>query len=154
MFEVIRNSLDRQYRGLMLLDELLDEEFSMLMEHRSAEILTIELSIHELIRQLADEKLFVQKQLGGGKVLDFAAMLMDDAKEDIQTLWQAIDNYEQKCSRQASHNAELSLALLDQSKSLLSFLHKQVQPKSTNVYGKKGVYQQNKAQAALLSGRL
>ena len=154
MFEIIRNNLDRQCLGLELLASLLDEEFSLLMEHNTAEIMSIELSIHELIRQLATEKREVRTLLGGGLVRDYAAMLMDDDKAELLALWQAIDTSEQACARKASQNAELSLALLDQSKSMLNYLHKQVQPQTPTTYAKNGAYRQQRPQASLISGRL
>lgn len=154
MFEIIRNNLDRQSRGLELLASLLDEEFSLLMEQKTADIMALELSIHELIRQLATEKQQVRTFLGGGKVHDYAAMLMEDQQAELLSLWNFIDAGEQHCARRASQNAELSLALLDQSKSMLNFLHKQVQPQSSTTYAKTGMYRQHHPQASLISGRL
>lgn len=157
MYQIIVGSLDRQAKGLNLLLQLLNEEFSLLMERKTEEIMTLEFSIHSLLRQLASEKLTVQKSLGGGKLLDYAELLTDsNQSKNIYTLWQNIDTLEQNCSRQASLNAELSLALLDQSKSLLSFLHKNVQPKeSTTTYSRSGMYNKKvHPDAALLSGRM
>lgn len=154
MFDIIRNNLDRQSKGLVLLASLLDEEFSLLMVHKTADIMTLELSIHELIRQLAVEKNGVRKLLGGGKVKDYAAMLDGDLQAELLALWEVIDATEQDCSRKASQNAELSLALLDQSKQMLTYLHKRVQPQSPSTYAKTGAYLQHRPQAALISGRL
>lgn len=157
MYQIITGSLDRQAKGLELLNQLLDEEFSLLMERKTEEIMTLEFSIHSLLRQLAGEKLFVQQRLSGGKLLDYAELLPDpEQHKTIQNLWQNIDTLEQNCSRQASLNAELSLALLDQSKSLLSHLHKNVQPaQPLTTYGRSGVYTKHMhPEATLLSGRM
>lgn len=155
MYEIIRGNLDRQARGLTLLRQLLDEEFSLLMDRNTNEIMSLEFSIHELVRQLAAEKLGIQRALGGGKVLDYADMQAEEARRDeLRDLWQRIDASEQHCSRQASLNAELSLALLDQSKEMLTYLHKRVQPQTASTYGRSGGYLQKRPDAALISGRL
>ncbi len=158
MYEIIIGSLSRQAKGLALLQELLNEEFSLLMERKTEEIMNLEFSIHALLRQLASEKLTVQQSLSGGKLLDYAELLTEpEQKTTINTLWKEIDGLEQNCSRQASLNAELSLALLDQSKSFLTFLHQKVQPANApnSTYGRSGAYnKQAQTSGALLSGRM
>jgi hypothetical protein len=69
-------------------------------------------------------------------------------------LLRTIDDGEQRCARMASHNAELSLALLDQSQALLTQLHDAVTPKHRNVYSAKGRFAEPRIGAALISGRL
>lgn len=155
MYEIIRGNLDRQAKGLTLLGQLLDEEFSLLMDRRTDDIMSLEFSIHELVRQLANEKLDIRKALGGGKVLDYAAMQTDESRRvELRDLWERIDASEQRCSRQASLNAELSLALLDQSKNVLTYLHKRIQPQTASTYGRSGDFLHKRPDAALISGRL
>lgn len=155
MYEIIRGNLDRQARALTLLSQLLDEEFSLLMARKTDEIMSLEFSIHELVRQLAAEKLSVQRALGGGKILDYAQMQTEEERcAELNELWQRIDASEQYCSRQASINAELSLALLDQSKAMLTYLHKRIQPQTASTYGRSGGYLQKRPDAALITGRL
>ncbi len=155
MYDIIRGNLDRQAKGLALLAELLDEEFSLLMERRTDDVMSLEFSIHELVRQLANEKLGVRRALGGGKVLDYAEMQTDDGQRDeLRRLWQEVDRFEQRCSRQASLNAELSLALLDQSKSVLTYLHTRIQPQTASTYSRSGEFLHKRPDAALISGRL
>ena len=155
MYDTIRGNLDRQAKGLNLLGQLLDEEFSLLMDRRTDEIMSLEFSIHELVRQLADEQLHIRQALGGGRVLDYAAMQTDEGRRaELRELWQQIDDCEQHCSRQASLNAELSLALLDQSKNVLTYLHKRIQPQTASTYGRSGDFLHKRPDAALISGRL
>lgn len=154
MYSIICGNLDRQFKGLAVLRQLLDEEFSLLMERQTDQVMSLEFSIHELVRQLAAEKLAMQRTLGGGKVHDYAAMLEEDARNEIHRLWHLVDTEEQHCSRQASMNAELSLALLDQSKSMLTYLHKRIQPQTPSTYNRGGSYLSNRPEAAILSGRL
>ncbi len=154
MYQLIRNNLDRQNKGLHLLRGLLDEEFSLLMARNTTEIMTLELSVHELVRQLAAEKHQIKRFLGGGMVRDYAAMLDEERRDEINRLWNEVDAGEQRCSRQASHNAELSLALLDQSKDMLTYLHERIQPQTSSTYVRKGVFFRRRPEAALISGRL
>lgn len=156
MYSVIRDSLDRQDKGLGLLSELLDEEFALLCDRNTQDIMVLELSIHELLRQLAVEKAMVKRHVGDGRVTDYADMLADeDEQAELRTLFVAVDQKEQICSRRASLNADLSIALLDQSKSLLSFLHKSVQPERPASYDRTGAYnRQPRPEAAIISGRL
>lgn len=156
MYTVIHGSLNRQDKGLRLLSELLDEEFGLLTERKTADIMTLEMSIHELLRQLATEKALVRRHLGDCRAGDYAAMLADEEQQDaIKVLLVSVDGLEQRCSRRAAQNAELSLALLDQSKSLLTFLHKSIQPVATPSYGRTGAYsRQPRPEASIISGRL
>ncbi|MEG1610057.1 MAG: flagellar protein FlgN [Bilophila sp.] len=154
MYDIIRGNLDRQAKGIELLRQLLDEEFSLLMDRKTSEVMSLEFSIHELVRQLAGEKIGVQTALGGGKVRDYADMLEEDKRATLHALWSAIDKCEQHCSRQASLNAELSLALLDQSKSMLTYLHKRIQPQTPSTYTRAGGYLNKRPEAALISGRM
>lgn len=63
MYDTIRGNLDRQAKGLNLLGQLLDEEFSLLMDRRTDEIMSLEFSIHELVRQLFVGKLADRKSV-------------------------------------------------------------------------------------------
>lgn len=156
MYSIIRDSLDRQEKGLGLLSSLLDEEFDLLRERKTQDIMVLELSIHELLRQLAAEKNMVKRHVGGGRVRDYAEMLADeDQQAELRALMEFVDRKEQICSRRASQNADLSLALLDQSKALLNFLHTSVQPQRPTSYGRTGAYnRQPRPDAAIISGRL
>ena len=151
---LILGNLDRQAKALTLLGTLLDEEFSLLLQHDTEAVMALEFSIHELLRQLAVEKESVIHRLGGGKVLDYAAMLPDEQGEILRSLWSNIDRDEQSCAKQAARNTELSLALMDQSKKMLDYLHKRVLPPQHDTYGRKGRYTQSRPEAALISGRL
>lgn len=153
MFTLIRGTLIRQEKALELMYSLLEEEFSLLMERDSDAIMTLEFSIHELLRQLAAEKEYVIRSLGGGKLHDYAQMLPDDSQKNILELWHRIDKQEQLCARQAAQNTRLSLGLLDQSKELLDFLHERIIPPQRTAYSNKGKYTQNRPQPAMFVGR-
>jgi len=154
MYDIIYRNLDRQTRGLALLYDLMREEYQLLLNREAEEIMTLELSIHELLRQLAVEKQEVRTLLGGGKLMDYAAMLEEAEGDAIREMHQVADSYEQACARQATMNTEISLALLDLSKETMEFLYSQLAPPAQNTYGRKGGYVQSRPEASLISGRL
>jgi hypothetical protein len=93
--------------------------------------------------------------LNGQKARDYAETLAGDARDAVPTLLGTLDELEQRCARQASQNADLSLSLLDQSRTLLTTLHAQIAPKTGSTYGKHGAMSNiRRPEAALLVGRL
>ena len=154
MYHLISGNLNRQVLALNLLGELLDEEFACLTERQVEKIMSLEFSIHELLRQLAVEKEQTILRLGGGKVLDYAQMLDAEQGDPIRSMYQKIDDGEQNCSRKASRNTQLSLGPLDQSKEMLDYLHSRMLPPKQDAYSKKGRYVQSAPQASIISGKL
>lgn len=154
MYELIYKNLDRQTKGLQLLLDLMNEEYGLLLERKTDDIMVLELSIHELLRQLAAEKTSIIRMLGGGKLVDYAAMLPEEQGNAILLLRKQADDLEQKCGYQGHLNVEMSLALLDQSKTTMNFLHKKLVPQQTTSYGRAGAYTQSRPEAQLISGRL
>ncbi|MDR0826919.1 MAG: flagellar protein FlgN [Desulfovibrio sp.] len=154
MYELIRQNLHRQFKGLELLCSLLDEEFSLLCAHDTDSVSALEFSIHELLRQIVAERVDLKKQIQGATVLEYAGMLPDEDGQEIMRLHHLIDALEQSGSRQAARNSELSLALLDQSQSLLLFLHKQIAPRQEECYGARGKLKESRPAATLYSGRM
>lgn len=155
MRQIIHESLSRQDKALSLLCELLEEEYGILLGRDTNGVVSLEFSIQELIRQIAVEKSLVIRQLGGERVMEYAKNLPDEERLEFERLFQSVDNSEQAVSRQASRNAQLSLALLDQSTRNLQALTSQVTPPLTGVYGRSGdMLHARHPQAALISGRL
>ena len=154
MFDIIYGNLDRQTRGLALLHSLLLEEYELLCDRKAEDVMALELSIHELMRQLAVEKQEVRTLLGGGKLLDYAAMLDEERGDALREVWRLADEYEQICARQATQNCQISLALLDVSSEMLDYLHSRILPPQQSAYGRAGVYTQTRPDAVLISGRL
>ncbi len=154
MFTQLHGNLVRQWKGLELLESLLEEEFGLLRARDTEAVSSLEFSIHELLRQLAVERMEVKNAMQGTKLAEYADLLPEEEGGEVRRLIAAIDNAEQRCARMASHNAELSLALLDQSHALLTHLHDAVVPKQQNVYSAKGQFKEPRLGASLLSGRL
>lgn len=154
MYDIIRNNLHRQFKGLELLSSLLEEEFTHLCGRDTDAVTTLEFSIHELLRQIASERLALRGSIQGATLLEYAGMIEEARGKDLRDLYHIIDALEQSCSRQATRNTELSLALLDQSQSLLAFLHSQIAPRQNGCYGARGQMKEARARAAIYSGRL
>ena len=150
----IHGNLVRQWKGFELLCSLLEEEFDLLRAGDTDAVSGLEFSIHELLRQLADERGAIKEAMQGTRLAEYADMLSLEQGEAIRALLQAIDKAEQRSARQASLNTELSLALLDQNHELMNFLHDQIMPRPQLVYGAKGTYREPRPQAALVNGRL
>lgn len=152
-FEQIRGNLVRQRKALELLLSLLEEEFALLREHKTDDVVALEFSIHELLRQIAVERTAMKDIMQETKVAEYASLLDPVEGDEIRELLQAIDDAEQSSARQASHNTRLSLALLDQSQELLDYLHEQVKPQTQMTYGARGAYRTHRPVAALFVGR-
>ena len=153
-YDHIYGNLVRQQKATELLCTLLEEEFTLLRENKTEEVVALEFSIHELLRQIAAERVEIKSIMQDTKLMEYADMLEPEQGDAIRRLYKAVDDAEQASARQASHNTRLSLALLDQSQELLDFLQEQVKPKKEFVYGAKGIYRSHRPDAALYSGRL
>ena len=155
MYQRIYESLSRQERALALLRDLLQEEYEILLGRDTNTVVALEFSIQELIRQLAVEKALVIRSLAGQRVLEYAETLAEEERDAIKLLFTLIDDGEQAVAKQASRNAQLSLALLDQSTHTLKALTSQVVPPRSGVYSRNGgIRHEMHPQAALISGRL
>ena len=150
----IHDNLVRQWKGFELLYSLMEEEFSLLCKGDTDAISSLEFSVHELLRQLGVERNEIKTAMQGTRLGEYSEMLSQEEGGAIRALLVSIDAAEQKAARQASHNAELSLALLDQNHALMTYLHDQVVPKPQLTYGAKGLFRESRPQAALISGRL
>lgn len=155
MYQRIQESLSRQDKALALLRDLLEEEYRILLSRDTDGVVAQEFSIQELIRQLAVEKAVVIRALDGVRVTEYARSLAEEQGEALLELFRAVDSYEQEVSRQASRNAQLSLALLDQSSRTLQALTSKAIPPRTETYGRRGgMRPEAHPQAAIISGRL
>ena len=154
MYAQIQGNLTRQFKGLELLQSLLEEEFGLLCKRDTDAVTALEFSIHELLRQIAVERMELKDRMQGISLLEYAGLLPDDEGQEIRRLFHIIDSLEQHCSRQATHNTEISLALLDQSHALMSFFHEQISHHTEHLYSSAGRIRQGRPAAAIYSGRL
>jgi hypothetical protein len=90
----------------------------------------------------------------GTALTEYADILPEEEGQEARRLYHLIDALEQRCSRQATYNTGLSLALLDQSQSLLLFLYNQITPRQNQCYGAGGVLREDRPEAVIYSGRM
>ncbi|MFW6415542.1 MAG: flagellar export chaperone FlgN [Thermodesulfobacteriota bacterium] len=156
----ISNSLLRQHQGLLLLYELLCEEHSQMVEKDdSGELATHELSIQELLRQLLKEREevhFCISTLGApeNQVSDILHLFPEKEQERVSRTLEELNKLEAKCNKQAEINADIAMALVEQSNSLLQFFNKQLWPEQGDVYCKDAKWQHFNSNATILQGRL
>ena len=178
MHRALIERLLRQWKALMVLEHLQQEEFALLASRQPQAVAGIEFSIHELMRQIVDERHEVRRLLQGRRIKALLAELpaglgartllsdfdhiqgLPAFDEDVtvvdvyQTLMKLADDAEQLCAKQAEKNSSLALGLYDQSKSLLEFVHGEIQPDNKEVYSRKGSMCKGRGDAALVQGRL
>lgn len=155
----ITQSLDRQHKGLRRLLALLREEYEGLTGQERAEAADKQLAIQELIRQLAQERqeltaLLPQDAPAGKRMEAFLLRLPRPKQESLRTLLADIERQEGICARQAKANADLSMALVEQSRRLIEYMQEEVTPAGSGVYGKNGLRDASKPDGALVYGRL
>jgi hypothetical protein len=159
MIRLIEENLVRQNKAMLLMFFLLEEEFSRLTQLKPQSVSQVELSIQELMRQVAAERLSLRRMVArvepsAQRVRDILPGLDREEAEAIKDLLARLDETEQKCGVQAAKNQQLAMALFDQSKGLLDFMHNQIKPKSTMTYGRTARFAKGINDARLLSGRL
>jgi hypothetical protein len=159
MFRLIEENLVRQNKALILLSVLLEEEFARLMQSKPQSVSQIELSIQELMRQIAMERVCLRKHVGkqaegAQRIRDLFLIMEDEQRATFEQLLQMLDDTEQKCAVQAAKNNQMTMALFEQSKKLLDYMHNQIKPKNTTAYAQSGRFAKATSSARLLSGRL
>lgn len=159
MLRLIEENMVRQNKALMLMFILLEEEFTRLTNLKPQSVSQIELSIQELMRQIAAERMslrnLVQRVEPSAQRVHELYPSMDPEKvATFKELLSLMDDTEQKCAVQASKNGEMAHALFEQSKGLLDFMHNQIKPKNTSAYARSGRFAQAPSNARLLTGRL
>lgn len=159
MLKLIKENLYRQSKAVALLFTLLEEEFSRLTNRKPQSVTQIELIIQELMRQIAAERMSLKGLIRkieptAARLGEIMPALDQNFRSELEALLREIDGMEQRCAVQATKNQQLAQALLEQSRSLLGFLHKEIQPKNENVYSARGRYENSTPQASLINGRL
>lgn len=156
----MQENLHRQMMALSYMESLTAEEFSHLQNSRPQMVTATEMAIQELMRQIAAERIELTGMVAraAGEKVRLAAYAKTQPEEDrrvFETLLEKIDRLEQSCARQADKNSRLALALYDQSKAMIDYLHDQVKPKNREVYAKNGRYAApSSRQGSLIRGAL
>jgi lysophospholipase L1-like esterase len=159
MIRLIEENLVRQNKAMMLLFILLEEEFSRLGQGNPQGVSQVELSIQELMRQVAAERHSLRSMVatlvpGALRVRELYPTLDQDMRDAFDKMIAMLDATEQKCARQAAKNNAMAVALFEQSKKLLTFMHNQIKPKNNGAYAASGRFARAPSAARLLTGRL
>ena len=155
MYDIIITSLNRQDKALGVLFDLLEEEYELLMKRDTDAIAANEFSLQELIKQLLHEKNVVIRALGGIRASQYAETLPEEQGRPLLDLLASIDKGEQNTSRNASRNAQLCLALLDQNTRNLNKFTEHAVPKTSFVYGRRGAMRTvAHPEASFVTGRM
>lgn len=157
MQQTVLASLVRQAKGTELLLSLLREEYALLRKGRPDEVTGLEMDIQELVRQLVREREFlirVLERAGRGRLADFLAGVDPERRGEFEAWRARIIAHEQESARQTSVNAELAMALWEQSGNLLRHFQNQVVPRERNTYTSKGTWGSRPATATMVRGRL
>jgi|GEM_PF-473745 len=160
MLRIIQENLTRQLRALELLSTLLKEEFAHLRDRQPHEVSALEISVQELMRQLALERRSLRRAInawrpGMLRVREVMMTLSQDEAQGLNELLHSLDRAEQVCAVQADMNRQLVMGLYDQSMQLLKRLQQAIEPGRADVYSRRGRYAKTRqAQASVFNGRL
>jgi flagellar biosynthesis/type III secretory pathway chaperone len=155
----IESNLRRQLEALKVLRFLLEEEFEHLSASGSGRLAENQLAIQELMRQIVFERedmvrLVRRVKPKHRRLTQILPLVRGDQKGVLQDWIKRIDEQEKICSKQAEHNADLAMALVEQSQALLDFMQEQVKPQTSNTYSRKGGWQHAEDRPSLIQGRL
>ncbi len=160
MLGIIQENLTRQLRALELLSSLLQEEFAHLRDRKPHEVSALEISIQELMRQLAVERKSLRRAIsawrpGMARVREVMMTLEPEQAKGLNQLLHDLDRAEQSCAMQADMNRQLVMGLFDQSMKLLKRLQQAIEPGRAEVYSRHGCYAKTRqSQASVFRGRL
>ena len=159
MSRYVLQNLHRQKQAIYLLSHLLDEEFHHLGKGDPQSVATVEFSIQELLRQIAEERRELKQHVMDldpslPALRDLPLFVNESDSEDVQALLREIDRQEQDCARKAAQNAVTAQGLMDQNQALLDYLTSQIIPENGNTYSRRGKWHRSDGPGALLHGRM
>ncbi|OIO05085.1 MAG: hypothetical protein AUJ49_01840 [Desulfovibrionaceae bacterium CG1_02_65_16] len=160
MISRIQENLSRQLHAMELLLSLLEEEFADLCDRKPQEVSALEISIQELMRQIACERKSLRAMIsaaypGKNRVYEVVNGLSGEAAAALNGLLKTLDRTEQLCAIQADKNRQLAMGLYDQSMQLLKRLHQAIEPGKSDLYSRRGRFAKSmQPQASVFHGRL
>ncbi len=158
MIKRIKENLIRQYKALCLLLELLNEEYLFILKRDRNKIGRNELSIQNLLAQIfAERKEFfklIKDEFKTEKIDEFIEKLNGD-KQEIKSLIDEIMEKEQECKICVQRNADLVIALLDQTKELLNNLTESIKKQLSDqrLYSSTGKVEPKEVKPLFFDGR-
>ena len=159
MSRAILQNLHRQKQALFLLSHLLDEEFQHLSKSDPQAVASVEFSIQELLRQIAEERRELKSAIHRidpalPGIRDLPLILDESTRDQVRDTLRQIDVQEQDCARKAAQNAVITRGLMDQNQALLDYLTNEIRPKNGHTYSQRGRWLHPGDTGALLKGRL
>lgn len=160
MIGSIQENLTRQTRALELLASLQAEEFAELCARRPQEVSALEISIQELMRQIAQERKSLRALIqaaypGKLRVREIVDGLSAEEAQFLNQQLRDLDRAEQMCAIQGDKNRQLVMGLYDQSLTLLKRLHQAIEPGKSDMYSRRGRFARSQQpQTSVFRGRL
>ncbi len=158
MIKKIKESLIRQYKALCLLLDLLNEEYLFILKRDKDKIGRNELSIQNLLAQIFTERKeffkLIKAEFKTEKIEEFVKKLNGD-KQEIENLINKIMEKEQECKICVQRNADLVVALLDQTKELLDNLTENIKKQLSDqrLYSSTGKVESKEVKPLFFDGR-
>ncbi|GAB6162631.1 hypothetical protein JCM12298_17900 [Desulfothermus naphthae] len=155
----IVNSLKRQLKALGVLHSLQKQEYKILLKNNKKELSKNQFAIQRLLYQLQKEKQelldVLEKKFRVTKLSQLPELInSEEQKDELKQLIEKIRIKENQCMEQATKNADLAIAYLEQTQDLVNFLYDQIRPKAKDVYSKYGTLDTKTTGPCIVSGRL
>ncbi len=156
--ERIKKSLQRQIKALSLLHRLQLEEYRLLRYGEKIHLAKHQFSIQTLLKQMEKEKKEILKLLkeewGVQRLSDIKEKIPLPLWEEIETLTNKLKEREKTCMEQATVNADLAIAHLEQTRELAQFLYEQIKPREKFTYSRYGTFEEKTSGPYIINGRL
>ncbi len=151
-------SLNRIIKALDLLYSLQREEYELLLGRDKSGLQKNQFAIQKLLKQIHTEKKGLYNMLHGSLGIkdlnDIQRVIPSPVKQEVLSLINQVKVKEKLCMEQATQNADLAIAHLEQTKDLVNFLYDQIRPKAKNVYSRYGRLNQKTMGPCIINGRL
>jgi hypothetical protein len=157
MSKILEN-LRRQLKALKLLYSLQKEEYGLLLGNDKSHLQKNQFAIQRLIKQIQEERKEFLKILednwGIKQLKEIDKVLPDSIKNEFNSLIEELKLQDKLCMEQATKNADLAIAHLEQTKDLVKFLYEQIRPKAKDVYSRYGTLNEKTLGPCIVNGRL
>ncbi len=156
--ERIIPSLKRQLAALKLLFSLQQQEYKLLIDTQKQGLQKNQFSIQRLINHILNEKQwlkkYIEEKFNKSSLMEVINEENEEVRSCITGLIKEIKSLEKKCMDQATINADLAIAHLEQTKELVNFLYDNLRPKAKNFYSRQGILNEKTEGPCIFSGRL
>ncbi len=156
--EQIENALQRQIKALSLLYKLQLKEYRLLQKGEKLHLSSHQFSIQTLLKQLEKEKREILEVLhrkwGASCLSEIKDKIPYPEWKKLEVLIGDFKRKENRCMEQATINADLAIAHLEQTRELAQFLYEQIKPREKITYSRYGRFKEGSTGPYIISGRL